>query len=66
MCVYIEKSLQLSSGLDMMLVKSVHVFMSVRGIKYFRVNDADTKHVFPKSQGFELAIINKEVSWCKY
>lgn len=50
----------------MMLVKSVHVFMSVRGIKYFRVNYADTEHVFPKSQGFESAIINKEVAWCKY
>lgn len=46
-------TLQLSSGLDTMLVKSVHVFMSVRGIKYFRVNYADTMHVFPKSQGFE-------------
>lgn len=40
--------------------------MSVRGIKYFRVNYADTEHVFPKSQGFESAIINKEVAWCKY
>lgn len=53
MCVYIVNTLQLSSGLDMMLVKSVHVFMLVRGIKYFWVNYADTMHVFPKSQGFE-------------
>lgn len=67
-CVCIGKSniLQLSFDLDMMLVKSVSFFMLERGIRYFRVNYADAKHVFPLSQGFESAIINKEVAWCKY
>lgn len=47
----------------MTLVKNVQIFMSARGITYFRVNDEDAKHV---SQGFESAIINQEVAWCKY